>query len=527
MKPIAFALVVFLSVPAAARSVAMLINFGDAGGDFDQKFTKMVARAKQIYAQLGYDVVVIPPSKDIRSQIDKEFKELGKVDQLSVETLGHGMTDPPPKEHAERYPALKHRPSNGLYEDAPDTFHFANSAAGVSADENRESGRKAKIVFTHAQMEEEENEWSKATLESRSRYDVGVGDFDQWFKGVRDANPQASVKIAMGECYSGHAARSFTQMKNVQAYSGASDKIEAHADQDHGDVEFHDFYFDQLEQAAKDGTNVTHLDAFDRAREKWMPISSSIYGESEVPWSPVDAFINNWCTSHSKAAAKDPARLSPLLARLKTTSDLTLKYEMDVVKLRNSKWHCLDSGNPELLKKMLRETADIEITSLSDMREKLKESTRAEAEIRKTLECLKASPESECKFDPGVLSELPKDFVPDERFKASREEFGMFCVGTEFDQAKTCFERVMKIKAKYPEMVFLDVFLLRMDLMRRVEDCKWASSARHDFYKACYDRFWSEAGEQDRDELEKMGRLTQMPVRASNGSSSPAVEVTK
>ena len=483
-----------------ARSVALLVDFGDKTGWMKDKNPAVLAKAAEAYRALNYEVIFVKPHQDIRSVLTATFKDLGQVDQLAIETRGHGFTDPPPKKFAERYPTL----NNGVSasgDDSATSFRFSN-------------GFNGNIVTIPPNTKPRDME--AAVLESRYARDVGVGDFSQWIKDVRQRNPKAIVKITMNQCYSGHAARSFNSIEGIQAYSGASDDLPTHGILGPPIKDFSDEYYGNLAQA---GASTSHLDTFERARAKWVSINKLENDEdSEVPWTPVDAFINTWCndhrTSEPRAAKANP---NQLLTTLKKSSDQTLQLETEVADRGDERWRCAGTNRLERTSRMQKSSARLLRQAIDAFGQRVAASSatsqfkqRMQTELDYRTKCLEADEAGACAKDQRILYEFPPnlDEVPNGVVIGT-------CTRREIEVATKCLNEVGAYATSHPSFAMAQLDLIRMNLQLLTKKCdQKVDRARLGAYKQCYGRFWSDADPETLLKLEALGQLAVKPVRA-------------
>ena len=497
---------------AFGRSVAIVVNFGDQGSVFENTFAENTKRAAEVYRGLGYDeVLVVPPTVDMRTAVAAAFKKVGRADQLDVETMGHGAIDTPPPGKAKDFPPLEHAPSAGLYDDKADSFHFHNGSSRT------DPGFIAAV---------ESGEFAKVTLASQYRDDVGAGSFAEWVKQFRRTNPKAPVKISLVECYAGHAARTLERIPGVHAYAASGDRLAMSALVDAKRTQFYDFYLDQLGAAKTTVPRPTELDTFEAARAKWIKVAKQMDAHLEVPWSPVDTFVNDWCAQNpagtSKVAVPERVRITvEKFSALKHSTEASLKLEQEITADQNQRRRCEGTDKVRRLTRAMDNAAILEKRALDRLSAINGLDPVAQTAMDHARQCLARGISSACELD----TEFPRRHLP-EAWRDQGNDYAA-CASAVLDTSETCLAQIRN--ATNPGVgAFAAAHDLRAELVRELGECDRPEPNRaYAYYKACYDRFWSTAGDETLGRLADLGRLVEQPVGVSGATvMSEAVDKT-
>lgn len=510
-------LVAFYASPSHSKPVAILINFDPHGTQYERAMQEGIRVFRD---DLGYDVKYIRPTEDIGTQMKTVLATIEKPDDLVIETIGHGTVhtsnaDP------RRFPKLKNR-SEGPYLSAPDHFIFEN---GSSIDNP-----------------------------------VGTGDFVEAIRQLRAQNPTVPIKVIMQQCYSGHAARTLNQLEGVQAYSAASDKEESQA-VGHGQVMWVDFLNRNLTVTAKSQQAINFADLFRKSREERMndAIAHSTDPSVDVPWSPLDVQINNWCVAneHKRTSKAKATPNSRVLEQIKSYAMETVKWESRVQAHLHQAYKCADihlltrkKQTIQLAQQSYLKSLDILIFKLSkfdyasfqkgrrlvlesSLSNQFKDIVLIGSEVDfaawkrnkiKTFESLKrecSSKDFDCDGKIFLLRGLSTLFIE------SPDYFGEYSP-LECDEKGTfekCVGLYVKSAKEVPAMALESLAMLKNNLSLPLKHC---SKNRADFYSKCYERYWNEASASELDSLSKKWNEMNRPIEIRRSNAfGPSTETAK
>lgn len=279
---------------ALAKPAVLFLNFGDES-PLGKTMQDSADLARTTFSGSNFTFHLVSPQANYREAMAKAFAEISAQhpEQLLILTIGHGeiVNFQLP---VESYPLLTN-PSS-IFHPGPLSFVFMNGRN----DTNMTRGKE----------------------EEYGRFHLGVGDWQRLITEFQASNPQTPIKIVMAQCYGGHPSRVLNKIPGVKAYSGSSDSLKAKVYPSkffQRKASFLDYFMEFHKRAQLSLEDDVFDHAFEQARQQWMQeLVAQKTDKAEVPWSPTDAKIQNWCANENER---------PLLPLSKESSDLTLAYE--------------------------------------------------------------------------------------------------------------------------------------------------------------------------------------------------------
>lgn len=517
-----------LVVPYLAHSkpIFIYINFGDDGGYWEDKLGPKQDQAAELYAKMGYEVKTIKPSANIKVEIEKTFASIGPSEEVVIQTIGHGLLQSRPADKA-RYPALKYAPNK--YDTRPTSFlSFTNGKYPESALKWREG---------FSDFEERQSEIAL-------RNSIGPGDLEKYIKSYQEKNPNASVRVEMQQCFSGNAVRHLAD-KGIVAYSATWDSEIAGMRKNQGkEYVFIDIISEETRRADAESPRPSQIEIFNRARKRWNRFSTESDGLGEVPWTPIDGAIANWCANHATDSAPRAGDLSPVLLESKRTADQTLHFEVEAHAIYSAKNGCRDKLNkakdllPALKAARGRAFAQIGVAlrrvdfarfqlareqlvaELGEFSDFAKVKTEADFKAYKSRLINEFESTAECKIGhPFVCTDQAFDAMKILTGEAWEEAVPNSCRGVGDD---ACLKWIAGLE-KHP----VRGGFMSMSTARRVErEVGLCQDLRHQEAKRCHERFWKFASRDDLSKLEKLAAQTQIPLGSDLRAGAVRIDPT-
>lgn len=491
-KEILIGIGLFLTSAALAsdpNKVALVIQFGDGGDGTTGPFADTTKHTLEVYAKLGYTVRLVTPGPHLRERLRNEFRSLESASEITVVTSGHG-TNSAQTSATPSYPTQRLNPSMPVL----DTGFFQAPRS------------KGTFIFENYAPTSQGSDFGS----------IGVGDFKDWIQSLHKKSPETRVTFSITECYGGLAARALNQIDGVNAFSATSD-IESAGFKSIGNrnfAMFNDVYLDEVVLANHESPKPNELDIFERARKKWVnETSANSTMEANVPWSPIDSYIVDWCITNDKNLPLNPDPLSPALQDAKSKSDLTVNDYTTMGERLQRQLGCADREKQAAVDETISQIQELSIQANDNAARKLEKLTYKDFLAKKSkslkpmneksfinyrqraVSCLRTNPTPSA----PCLDELKQDSMmdlPDGGF----HDFSQ-CSQLAWEEGK-CLNYLSQNKERYPGHFLQNLWRASTNL-NMFKFC--SENRRANDYRSCYRRFWQQADFKSRKNLE--GRI--------------------